>query len=62
MMRIFIVRMKKNASLAIQNAPGEESVVSANVQADLNFCWTHMSVGTFTNDTTQAFQWCYWII
>ena len=38
MIKVFIVHMKKIASLVIQNVPREDSDQTANVQADLNLC------------------------
>ena len=36
------------AALAIQNATLEDSDKTANAQADLILCWTHMSKGMFS--------------
>ena len=38
---------EETAYLAHQNAPGEDSEQTANVQADLNFHWVHMCEGKF---------------
>ena len=42
--------MKNMASLAIQNAPCEDSDQTAqNAQVDPSLCWAHMSEGVFSD-------------
>ena len=42
---VSVVRMKKSASLPIENAPSRKILISADVQADLSLPWAHISEG-----------------
>ena len=39
---------EETASVAIQNAPSEDSDQTAQMQSDLNLLWTHISEGMFS--------------
>ena len=53
LMRGFCCPHEETASLASQNAPGDDSDQTVNAQADLIHCCAHMSAGTFSDVAAQ---------